>query len=316
MIGPLFVKNSLIVKDIVGKLIAMQPILAVRDLVKLYPGVRAVDGVSFAIDPGMCFGLLGPNGAGKTTTIEVIEGISPKTSGEVLYKGKPREARFREEVGIQLQTTELPQFLTVRESLEMFRNLYHRKADLDELIGACRLEEILDRDNRQISGGQKQRLLLAMALANDPELLFLDEPTTGLDPQARRYLWEIVTQIKSKNKTIVLTTHYMEEAQFLCDIVAIMDNGKIIAMGSPDELLKEHLQGAAIILPHDLPEKSLQNVPCKWFKVGDRIEIQTERVNDCMQILIAQGVDLTGMTVRSQNLEDLFLKLTGKEIRS
>lgn len=294
----------------------MNIILEVKNLVKYFPGVRAVDDISFSISAGICFGLLGPNGAGKTTTIEVIEGILEPTSGEVLYKGFPRSDTFREEVGIQLQNTELPQYLTVRETLETFRTLYDRKADLDYLINSCRLEELLNRDNRKISGGQRQRLLLAMALANDPELIFLDEPTTGLDPQARRHVWDIVREIKSDRKTIVLTTHYMEEAQLLCDQIAIMDNGKIISMGAPEELLEKQCRGSSIILNDGIDEKLLADIPCQWFREDNRFEIHTQRLNECMQLLMERGVDLSTMTVRSKNLEDLFLELTGKHLRN
>ena len=293
----------------------MHAILEVRNLVKHFPGVKAVDGISFSIEPGECFGLLGPNGAGKTTTIEVIEGILSPDSGEVLYKGTRREAGFREEAGIQLQNTELPQYLTVKETLEMFRSLYGRRAELDTLIDSCRLGEMLTRDNRKISGGQKQRLLLAIALANDPELVFLDEPTTGLDPQARRHLWQIVREIKSRGKTIALTTHYMEEAQILCDRIAIMDHGHIIAMGSPQELLKE--QGGASILIHgELDTSILKGIACRWFSQEDYVEIQTDNINQCLNALLARGVDLSGMNVRTPNLEDLFLKLTGTQLRN
>lgn len=295
---------------------AMNPILEVKDLKKHYPEVKAVDGISFSIEPGICFGLLGPNGAGKTTAIEVIEGILDQTSGEIFYKGRKRGNTFKNEVGIQFQNTELPQFLTVKETLVMFRNLYERHADLDYLIETARLEEILKRDNRKISGGQKQRLLLAMALANDPELIFLDEPTTGLDPQARRHLWDIVRQIKSKNKTLVLTTHYMEEAEILCDIIGIIDNGKIIAMGTPAGLLKEHCGGATINLRVDLDDSRLERFPCRWFRKDDHIEIQTDSPNECIRQLVEQGIDLSSMNVRNQNLEDLFLKLTGHDLRS
>jgi len=294
----------------------MAAIIEIRDIVKTFSEIRAVDGVTLAIEQGTCFGLLGPNGAGKTTLIEVMEGISPPTAGTILYRGAPRDAGFREEMGIQLQNTELPQYLTVLETLETFRNLYRRQADLAELIDSCRLGEILARDNSKISGGQKQRLLLAMALANDPQLVFLDEPTTGLDPQARRYLWEIVHHMKAAGKTIVLTTHYMDEAQILCDRLAIMDRGKIIAIGTPQDLLDQHCRGATIILPGSVSDEALADLSCKWFRIEDRLEIQTDSINECIQILIGQGVDLTGMTVRSQTLEDLFLKLTGKEIRS
>lgn len=294
----------------------MQAILEVRNLVKYFPGVKAVDGISFSMEPGECFGLLGPNGAGKTTTIEVIEGILSPDSGEVLYKGTRREAGFREEAGIQLQNTELPQYLTVKETLEMFRSLYGRRAELDMLIDSCRLGEMLSRDNRKISGGQKQRLLLAIALANDPELVFLDEPTTGLDPQARRHLWEIVREIKSRGKTIALTTHYMEEAQILCDRIAIMDHGHIIAMGSPQELLSEQGGGASILIHGQIDTSVLEGIACRWFSQEGYVEIQTSNINDCLNALLERGVDLSGMTVRTPNLEDLFLKLTGTQLRN
>lgn len=294
----------------------MTPILEVKNIVKHFNDIKAVDGISLDIMPGICFGLLGPNGAGKTTSIEVIEGILKPSSGEILYKGHPRGISFREEIGIQFQNTELPQMLSVKETLQLFRNLYNKKADLQELIDSCRLQEMLKQDNSRISGGQKQRLLLSIALANDPELIFLDEPTTGLDPQARRYLWEIVKQIKSRNKTIVLTTHYMEEAEILCDQIAIMDHGKILAIGSPQELLEKYCKGASIILPGNIDEKNLKGISCQWFKNEEQIEIQTDSLNICIQTLIDNGVDLSGMSVRSQNLEDLFLKLTGTQLRT
>jgi ABC-2 type transport system ATP-binding protein len=291
------------------------PILQVRGLLKEFREVRAVDGIDFAIEPGTCFGLLGPNGAGKTTAIEVIEGILPPTSGEVLYKGAPRGSGFRQEIGIQFQKTELPQYLTVGETLAMFRNLYLRRAPLAELIATCRLEEMLARDNRKISGGQRQRLFLAMALANDPELIFLDEPTTGLDPQSRRYLWGIVDRIKAAGKTIVLTTHYMEEAQLLCDRVAIMDQGRIIAMGSPAELLARHTTGAAIVLPAAVAPDRQAAIPGRWRQRQNRTEIHTDDVAASLRALLAAEIDLSGLTVRAPNLEDLFLQLTGRELR-
>ncbi len=294
----------------------MTPILEVNDLRKYYPGVRAVDGISFNIQQGTCFGLLGPNGAGKTTAIEVIEGILRPTSGEILYRGARRGARYKNEVGIQFQNTELPHYLTVRETLLTFRNLYDRRSELDYLIETCRLADILNRDNRKISGGQKQRLLLAMALSNDPELVFLDEPTTGLDPQARRHLWDIVRDIKARGKTLVLTTHYMEEAEILCDRIGIIDNGRIVVMGTPEGLLREHGGGTAITLRSDLDEGLLGKLPCRWFRKQDGIEIHTESPSECLYALMKSGIDLTTLHVRHQNLEDLFLKLTGHSLRS
>ncbi|MGL4368898.1 MAG: ABC transporter ATP-binding protein [Spirochaetota bacterium] len=293
----------------------MTPILEIRNCIKQYPAVRAVDGVSFSIQQGICFGLLGPNGAGKTTTIEMIEGIIRPTQGTILYKGKERTASFKQEAGIQLQNTELPQYLTVKETLSFFRSFYPRKTSLDALIAQCRLEDILKRDNAKISGGQKQRLLLAIALANDPELIFLDEPTTGLDPQARRHLWEIIADIKARGKTVVLTTHYMEEAQSLCDIIAIMDHGKIITEGTPRSLLDKHCKGSSILLRSTPDTRFLDKMGMKYFQMEDYLEVQTDSVTDTVASLVENGIDLTGMTVRSQNLEDLFLKLTGTELR-
>ncbi len=224
--------------------------LEARNLVKKYPGVLAVNGVSFEVPEGICFGLLGPNGAGKTTTVEMIEGVTRPTSGEVYYYGEIAGARFREEVGIQFQNTALQDYITVRETLQMFRSLYERRADLDDIIEQCSLGDLLDRDNRKLSGGQRQRLLLAVALVNRPRLIFLDEPTTGLDPQARRNFWTLVQNIRSGGATVVLTTHYMDEAQVLCDDIAIMDEGRIITHGSPDELLHARYGDKMIHLPH------------------------------------------------------------------
>ena len=224
--------------------------LEARNLVKEYPGVLAVNGLSFAVPEGICFGLLGPNGAGKTTTVEIIEGVTRATSGDVYYYGEIAGDRFRQEVGIQFQNTALQDHITVLETLQMFRSLYSRQANLDDLIEQCSLGDLLDRDNRKLSGGQRQRLLLAVALVNRPRLVFLDEPTTGLDPQARRNFWELVKSIRANGATIVLTTHYMDEAQVLCDDIAIMDEGKIITQGAPDALLHARFGDELLHLPH------------------------------------------------------------------
>jgi ABC-2 type transport system ATP-binding protein len=246
----------------------LNPLLEARHLVKTYKSITAVDDVTFAIPEGICFGLLGPNGAGKTTTIEMMEGILSATSGEVYYKGAPRTRAFNEEIGIQFQHTALLAFLTVRETLKTFQKLYHKTADIDSLLATCNLLDIQNQYNDKISGGQRQRLLLALALVNRPVLLFLDEPSTGLDPQARRNLWDIVLNIKSRGKTIILTTHYMEEAQLLCDEVAIMDYGRIIARGTVAELIGQYC-----------------------------------------------GEDSTGQPCPEANLETVFIKLTGRQLR-
>jgi ABC-2 type transport system ATP-binding protein len=291
-------------------------ILEVRDLVKRYPAVTAVDGVSFNVPEGVCFGLLGPNGAGKTTTIEIMEGILAPTSGDVRYRGEAIGRRFREEAGILFQKTALQDFLTVRQSIAMFRGLYARGLDIDEVIRQCALEKLQARDNRKLSGGQLQRLLLAVALVNDPAILFLDEPTTGLDPQARRNFWELVQSIKARRKTIILTTHYMEEAELLCDEIAIMDRGRIIAQGAPRALLKQHFADTLLELPRQEFPEGARQLSLQLFEAGDRIEITTNDLDSTLKTLMDAHVPLTNLRIRPPNLEDLFLELTGKELRA
>lgn len=293
----------------------MEPLLEVKNLVKKYDRVVAVDGVSFALQPGVCFGLLGPNGAGKTTTIEIIEDVIPPTAGEIFYKGKPRSPSFREEVGIQFQSTALLNFLTVRETLETFKSFFTQTTPIEKLVELCRLGEFLDRYNDKMSGGQRQRFLLALALINQPQLLFLDEPSTGLDPQARRNLWDLIQGIKAEGKTIILTTHYMEEAQILCDEVAIMDYGKIIARGTPADLIRQHGRKITVVIPRQRFAPATDGFPLPVREVKDTIEIRTEDVNQCLEQLITHGVDLTDIAVRSPNLETVFLNLTGRQLR-
>jgi ABC-2 type transport system ATP-binding protein len=292
------------------------PILEVHNLVKQYPSVTAVAGVSFAVPEGTCFGLLGPNGAGKTTTIEIMEGILPPTSGEVRYRGERLGPRFREEAGILFQKTALQDFLTVRQSVALFRGLYQRGLDVDEVLQVCALEKLAQRDNRKLSGGQQQRLLLAISLVNDPKVLFLDEPTTGLDPQARRNFWELVESIKARRKTIILTTHYMEEAQLLCDEIAIMDGGRIIAQGAPQRLLREHFAEVLLELPRQEFPESARRLPLKLIDASDRVEISTDDLDGTLRTLMEAHVPLQNLRIRPANLEDLFLDLTGKELRA
>ena len=294
----------------------MPPVLEVRELVKQYPGVRAVDGVSFSIAEGQCFGLLGPNGAGKTTTVEMMEGVTQPTSGEVLYHGQPLGVRFRAEAGIQFQKTALQDFLTVRETLALFTHLYPRRRDIDELLRICALEQVAGRDNRKLSGGQMQRLLLAIALANDPRVLFLDEPTTGLDPQARHNFWELIRSIKAEGRTVLLTTHYMEEAYELCDVIAIMDSGRIIAEGPPSRLLEDHFDDVVLELPREDFRGEPADFPLPVLVASDRIEISTGDVEGALQALLGRGVPLKRLRIRPRNLEDLFLELTGRELRT
>lgn len=293
----------------------MSSILSARELVKVYPnGVRAVDGISFDVGTGQCFGLLGPNGAGKTTTLEMIEGIIEPTSGEILYQGRQPDKQFRQELGIQFQSTALQDFQTVAESLEMFASLYRQRVDRDELIALCRLEDILDRDTRRLSGGQRQRLLLAIALVSDPKLVFLDEPTTGLDPQSRRNFWSLIETVRRRGKTIVLTTHYMEEAQRLCDEIVIVDHGRIIARGRPSALVQAHFPPIVVRIPVDgWPEGNA--IPEDGEMRDGYIEFYGEAVEPILTRIESIGADLTDLKVATTNLEDVFLKLTGHALR-
>jgi ABC-2 type transport system ATP-binding protein len=289
-------------------------VIEVKNLVKSYKGVQAVDDISFGINKGHCFGLLGPNGAGKTTTIEIMEGIIQATSGKVLYSGKSIGEDISQQIGIQFQSTALQDFLTVQETLNLFTSFYDNTLPHEELIKLCDLKDFLDRDNRLLSGGQRQRLLLALALINDPEIIFLDEPTTGLDPQARRNFWQLIKNIKAQNKTVILTTHYMDEAEQLCDNVVIMDRGKIIESGTPNQLLAKHFKNVFIYLPK---EQVPQNLIDKnnWLIENGRVEITTQQVEKTISLLIAEQVSLDGLQVKSPNLDDLFLKLTGHSLR-
>ena len=290
--------------------------LEARKLVKQYPSVLAVNGVSLEVRAGICFGLLGPNGAGKTTTVEIIEGVTPATSGEVYYFGKPAGRKFREEAGIRFQNTALQDFLTVRETLQMFQNLYNRQADLEHIIRECSLEDLQDRDNRKLSGGQCQRLFLAVALVNKPRLVFLDEPTTGLDPQARRNFWDLVNRIMSDGTTVILTTHYMDEAEILCDEIAIMDVGQIITQGRPADLLRDRYQGVVIELPLDDVSGNLDSIDHRVLESQGVIEISTDDVNSTLQELATHAEGLNRLKIRQPNLEDLFLDLTGHSLRA
>jgi ABC-2 type transport system ATP-binding protein len=290
-------------------------ILEVRELVKQYPATTAVAGVSFSVAEGVCFGLLGPNGAGKTTTIEIMEGILPPTSGEARFRGAPLGSEFREQAGILFQKTALQDFLTVRQSIALFRGLYARGLSVEEVISLCALEKLADRDSRKLSGGQQQRLLLAIALVNDPTVLFLDEPTTGLDPQARRSFWELVESIKARRKTIILTTHYMEEAELLCDEIIIMDHGRIVAQGSPQRLLQEHFAEVLLELPRQDFTPAARELQLNLIEGPERVEISTHDVEGTLKALLAVQVPLRHLRIRPANLEDLFLKLTGTELR-
>jgi ABC-2 type transport system ATP-binding protein len=291
-------------------------LLSVDGLVKRYADVTAVDGLTFNVRAGSCFGLLGPNGAGKTTTIEIMEGILAPTAGSVRYRGAPLGERFRAEAGILFQKTALQDYLTVRQTLELFRGLYDHGLSVEEVIRLCALEKLLKRDNKKLSGGQLQRLLLGVALVNDPAILFLDEPTTGLDPQARRRFWELVESIKAQRKTIILTTHYMEEAQLLCDEIVIVDHGRIIAQGPPHALLRQHFQAVLLELPTEDWTGTARALGLPFFEAAGRVELTTNDLEGTLRTLLQAGVSLAQLRIRPPNLEDLFLELTGKDLRA
>jgi ABC-2 type transport system ATP-binding protein len=245
----------------------------------------------------------------------MLEGISAPGAGSIRYQGRTPDAAFREEIGIQFQSTALQDFQTVRESLDMFASLYRRTANLDELVAMCNLAEILDRDTRKLSGGQRQRLLLAIALVNDPQLVFLDEPTTGLDPQARRNFWGLLETVRRREKTLVLTTHYMEEAQRLCDEIVIVDHGRIIAQGSPAALVEEHFPGAVVRLPASAWPAD-RPIPAHSEERNGCIELFTDEVPPVLAELKRSGANLKELKVETPTLEDVFLKLTGHDLRT
>jgi ABC-2 type transport system ATP-binding protein len=289
-------------------------LLEVRQLLKTYPETRAVDDISFEIARGSCFGLLGPNGAGKTTTLEILEGITQADAGEVWFRGQARDATYRARIGIQFQNTALQDFQSVREALELFASFYPRSRALPELVRLCQLQDLLERDTRRLSGGQRQRLLLALALVNDPELIFLDEPTTGLDPQSRHNFWHLINHIREEGKTILLTTHYMEEAQVLCDTVAILDQGRIIEQGAPAALLSRHFKPALVRLPSD-SLRGHASAPPGFTLQNGRYEAAVDDIQETLNQLNQMGIALNQLQVTTPTLEDVFLKLTGKQLR-
>jgi ABC-2 type transport system ATP-binding protein len=291
-------------------------LIDVRHVTKKFGKITAVDNLSLTVPKGICFGLLGPNGAGKTTLIEIIEDIITPTDGEVCFKGTKRTSDFREQIGIMFQQTALLSYMTIEETLSTFQSLYTHGSDIYELMELCHLTEIRRQLNDKISGGQRQRLLLALALVNQPDLLFLDEPSTGLDPQARRNLWDIVETVKQQGRTIILTTHYMEEAHQLCDVVAIMDQGRIIAQGSPAQLIAEHGGGLNLILPATALPEDKNNAPFDIaFNSGKAIIRVNDDLNHAIKQLLGLGFDLSKLEILGPNLEAVFLNLTGRRLR-
>lgn len=292
----------------------MADILQIKNLTKNYAETCAVDNISFNVPEGKCFGLLGPNGAGKTTTIEIMEGIISPTSGEVLFKQQPINKSYYQQIGIQFQHTAIQDFLTVKETLALFSKFYKKSLPISQLIELCALEEIINRDTRKLSGGQRQRLLLGLAMLNDPEIIFLDEPTTGLDPQSRRNFWQLIDNIKTQNKTVLLTTHYMDEAESLCDEIIFIDRGQVILQGTPQNMLKDNFDGVIISLPLTT-SAALEQHPIPFKTSNNQVEIFSTDIDTSIKQLLDKKVSLDGLQVRSPNLEDLFIKLTGHQLR-
>jgi ABC-2 type transport system ATP-binding protein len=311
----------------------MNSAIRVRGLVKTYPAkppVEAVRGLDLDVNTGECFGLLGPNGAGKTTTLEIIEGLLEPTAGEVEILGMKwgeNDVAIRNKIGISLQETRLSDKLTVRETVTLFRSFYATGLTPDEAIDRVSLGEKANAYVDKLSGGQRQRLAVATALAGDPELLFLDEPTTGLDPQSRRQLWDVIRAFKDRGRTVVITTHYMDEAERLCDRVAVVDAGKVIALGTPAELITqvggEHIIDLEVAPGSVRPNANdLNAIPTvkSVREDGDRVTLTAGEPHRALPALLelvrTSGTKIAGLTTRTATLEDVFVTLTGRHLRS
>ena len=309
------------------------PAIYCSGLIKRYDDLVAVDGLDLVVESSECFGLLGPNGAGKTTTVEILEGLTLPDGGTVEVLGErwgqsgARDRALRERLGIQLQETQLAEKLTVAETVRLFRSFYRHGHDVDTVLRLVELEEKRGAWVNKLSGGQKQRLAVACALVSRPDLLFLDEPTTGLDPQSRRQLWEIIGRFRGEGGTVVLTTHYMEEAERLCDRVAIMDHGKVIALGTPRELIAS--LGAEHIVEFALAEgSSVDGLEAELGTlagiravrpVAGRVALTVTEVHLVIPVLMGllerRGLALTLLTTHHASLDDVFLSLTGRQLR-
>jgi ABC-2 type transport system ATP-binding protein len=302
--------------------------ISARGLRKSYGSLEAVKGIDIEVEAGEVFGLLGPNGAGKTTTVEILEGLRPRSGGEVTVLGfdpDRQKQTLKDRIGVCLQATNLPDKIKVNEALALFGAFYSRRVDDQKLLQRLQLWEKREAGYATLSGGQKQRLALALALINDPQMLFLDEPTTGLDPQVRLEIRALIEELRAEKRTILLTTHYIEEAERLCDRVAIIDNGVIIAQGSPRELQEKSAtqSGVEILLGQPLPPNELPQWPgvIRTIVSEDRrnLSVSSSRPAQTLVEMIrwvdAQGIELVDVHLKRPTLEDVFIELTGKRLR-
>jgi ABC-2 type transport system ATP-binding protein len=305
----------------------MQPAIEVHDLHKSYGDFEAIGGIDFQVEQGEVFGLLGPNGAGKTSTVEILEGLRPRTSGDVKVLGFDPAVEVRslkDRIGVCLQSTNLPDKVTVMEALEWFAAFYSRKGDCAKLLERLQLSEKRNEFYSKLSGGQKQRVALALAMVNEPQLIFLDEPTTGLDPQVRLEIHRLISELRADKRTILLTTHYIEEAERLCDRVAIVDRGRIIAMGTPREIQQRTLDQSRIEI-HTLQPMPAEAPP---FEGAEKLTWTEDRrglilysakpartLPDLLRWVDASGGELEDIQLKKPTLEDVFIELTGKRLR-